>query len=54
MVVVIERFWEGVVSPSPVVDFNDAIQIMDDGLMQRDGSAAKTVASHVTAGIPKK
>jgi hypothetical protein len=34
--------------PDPVVDFGDEMQIMDDGLTQRNGCAA--AAAHVAAG----
>jgi hypothetical protein len=34
-----------------VVDFDGEIQIMDEGLTQRDGGAVAVIASHAAAGI---
>lgn len=50
---IIERS-RGVITPDLMNDFSGEIQIIHNGLTQRDGCAVAAVTSHVAAGIVEK
>ena len=52
-VVFIERS-EGVITPHLVVDFGGEIQIIYDGLTQREGCTLAAVTSYLAVGIIEK